>query len=170
MNKLKPIDCRILFELVKDSRKSDRQIAKAIKTSQPTVTKRRKFLERTLVQEYTLIPRVDKLGFEILAFTFVKSALKRATLKARKEATLAGREWIMRQPNVIFASSGQGLGWDGLAISLHKDYSDYRAFVQKMKDEMSSAVQEIESFITLTNPERVVKLLSFRYLAESQVF
>ncbi len=41
MKELKPIDYKILFELMKDSHRSDRQLAKALGVSQPTVTRRR---------------------------------------------------------------------------------------------------------------------------------
>jgi len=36
MKELKPIDYKLLFELMKDSHRSDRQIAKALGVSQPT--------------------------------------------------------------------------------------------------------------------------------------
>jgi DNA-binding Lrp family transcriptional regulator len=170
MDKLKPIDCKLLFELIKDSHRSDRQIAEAIRTSQPTVKRRRQILEKTIIQEYTVMPKIDKLGFEILAFTLVKSALKYATLEAKKTAVSKGQEWIMKQTNVIFAASGQGMGLDGLAVSLHKDYSDYRTFVQRMKSETVGMITEIESFITQAKPERVIKRLSLTYLADSNAF
>ena len=48
MKDLKPIDYKILFELMKDSHRSDRQLAKALGVSQPTVTRRRAMLRRKL--------------------------------------------------------------------------------------------------------------------------
>jgi DNA-binding Lrp family transcriptional regulator len=48
---------------------SDRKIAKIVKTSQPTVTRRRTELDKEELLEYTAFPSLKKLGFEILAFT-----------------------------------------------------------------------------------------------------
>src|SRR4030043_213429 len=72
MKQLKSIDYGIISELVKNSRLSDRQLARILKTSQPTVTRRRKMLDNEGLLGYTAIPDLKKLGFEILAFTFGK--------------------------------------------------------------------------------------------------
>ena len=40
--------------------------------SQPTVTRRRSFLEKELIDGYTAIPKWEKLGYEMLVITFVK--------------------------------------------------------------------------------------------------
>jgi DNA-binding Lrp family transcriptional regulator len=48
---------------MKNSRKSDRQLARAIGTSQPTVTRIRSRLEKEgYIKEYTMIPDFGKLG------------------------------------------------------------------------------------------------------------
>jgi DNA-binding Lrp family transcriptional regulator len=72
MIKLKSIDYEIISELIKNSRLSDRQVAKKLGTSQPTVTRRRTQLEKEGMLDYTGVPDLKKLGFEILAFTFGK--------------------------------------------------------------------------------------------------
>jgi DNA-binding Lrp family transcriptional regulator len=41
MGELGPADYELLRELMKDSRRTDRQLAKAARASQPTVTRRR---------------------------------------------------------------------------------------------------------------------------------
>ena len=76
MKELKPIDYKILFELMKDSHRSDRQLAKSLGVSQPTVTRRRAMLEENFIEGYTVIPKFGQIGFEIAAFTFLKSKLK----------------------------------------------------------------------------------------------
>jgi len=45
MTKLKVIDYKILFELTKNSKISDRKLAKKVGVSQPTITRRRAKLE-----------------------------------------------------------------------------------------------------------------------------
>ena len=76
MKELKPIDYKILFELMKDSHRSDRQLAKSLGVSQPTVTRRRAMLEENFIEGYTVIPKFGQIGFEMAAFTFLKSKLK----------------------------------------------------------------------------------------------
>jgi DNA-binding Lrp family transcriptional regulator len=49
MSTLKDVDLKILSELMKNSKASDRQLAKKIGVSQPTVTRRRARLERELI-------------------------------------------------------------------------------------------------------------------------
>ena len=73
MTKLKDIDFKILFGLMKNSKISDRKLAKTVGVSQPTVSRRRARLEKELIDGYTVIPKWGKLGYEILAFTFVKT-------------------------------------------------------------------------------------------------
>src|SRR3989304_1680138 len=101
MKELKPIDYKLLFELMKDSHRSDRQLAKALGVSQPTVTRRRAMLEKSYIDGYTIIPKFGQIGFEIAAFTFLKSKLKQKTGKEKDEALKKMKEWYMNQPNVV---------------------------------------------------------------------
>src|SRR5271169_499223 len=101
MKELKPIDYKILFELMKDSHRSDRQLAKSLGVSQPTVTRRRAMLEENFIEGYTVIPKFGQIGFEMAALTFLKSKLKYKTGAEQTEALQKMREWYMKQPNVI---------------------------------------------------------------------
>jgi len=61
----------VFSELLRNSKKSDRDIAKKLNISQPTVTRIRRKLETSgYISEYTIIPNFPKLGFEICAFIF----------------------------------------------------------------------------------------------------
>jgi DNA-binding Lrp family transcriptional regulator len=53
MEKMKTIDYKLLWELMKNSRNSDRQLARSLGTSQPTVTRRRTILEKSFIEGYT---------------------------------------------------------------------------------------------------------------------
>ena len=57
MKELKSLDYRLLSELIRDSRRSDRELAKVLHVSQPTVTRRRALVEKELIDGYTAIPR-----------------------------------------------------------------------------------------------------------------
>jgi DNA-binding Lrp family transcriptional regulator len=70
---MKDVEVRLLAALMNDSRKSDRELAKAIGVSQPTVTRTRLKLEKEgYIREYTIIPDFLKLGYSICVFTFAK--------------------------------------------------------------------------------------------------
>lgn len=58
MKELKPIDYKLLFELMKDSHRSDRQLAKALGVSQPTVTRRRAMLEKNYIEGIHNYPQI----------------------------------------------------------------------------------------------------------------
>ena len=61
---------KLLFALIKNSKRSDRDLAKTLGFSQLTVTRLRQTLEKEAVKQYTLIPNLPYLDFDIIAFTF----------------------------------------------------------------------------------------------------
>jgi DNA-binding Lrp family transcriptional regulator len=70
----KDIQLRLISELMKNSRRSDRELARALKVSQPTVTRVRTRLEKEgIVKEYTMIPDFAKLGYQIRGVSFAKA-------------------------------------------------------------------------------------------------
>jgi DNA-binding Lrp family transcriptional regulator len=168
MEKLKPVDRGILSELMKNSHRSDRKLSKILKVSQPTVTRRRKVLEREIIEKYTLIPKLEKVGFELVAFTFVKSAFKEATMEQKKAAKQKGKEWVTKKKCVVFAMSGQGLGWDGLAVSFHRSYADYVSFLNQMRTETSDLMVDCQSFLGVIGPEAIIKPLDLTCLAQAE--
>ena len=64
MATLKDMDFKILAELMKNSKASDRNLAKKLGVSQPTVTRRRAALERRRLLDYTAIPNLKELGMK----------------------------------------------------------------------------------------------------------
>ena len=60
----------MISELVKNSRRSDRELAKALGVSQPTVSRIRVRLEKQGIIEYSAVLNLAKLGFEMIAVTF----------------------------------------------------------------------------------------------------
>jgi len=165
MKELDTLDYKLLWELIKDSRRSDRNLAKTLQISQPTVTRRRAKVEK-IIDGYTAIPKFPRIGFEIVAFTFVKSRVKYGVAEKQKEALKKTREWFMKQPNVVFSVSGQGMGWDGVCISFHKSYSDFANFVRTHDSELSDFIVESQTFIADISSETVMKPFHFKYLAD----
>ena len=164
MKELKPIDYRLLFELMKDSHRSDRQIAKTLGVSQPTVTRRRALLEENFIEGYTIVPKFGKIGFEIAAFTFLKSKLERKNGEAFQKL----KDWYMKQPNVILVQEGRGMGWNLLCVSLHERYSDYAAFMRTHDAELSDYVVDSQTF-QADLPGVTIKPFSLKYLANLSI-
>jgi DNA-binding Lrp family transcriptional regulator len=168
MKELKPIDYRILFELMKDSHRSDRQLAKALGVSQPTVTRRRAMLEENFIEGYTVIPKFGQIGFEIAAITFLKSKLKYASGDDKTQALQKVKEWFMKQTNVIMALDGRGLGWDTVCISLHENFGDFASFIRLLDSEMSEWVVESQTFNADLKGGIVIKPFHLKYLASQK--
>jgi Lrp/AsnC family transcriptional regulator for asnA, asnC and gidA len=145
---MKTIELKLLSRLLSDARKSDRQLAKEIGVSQPTVTRIRNKLEKEgYIREYAAIPNFPKIGFEVMAATF--GGWKRALItEERKKFIEAARE-LDRKIGfpVIFVASGIGLEKDLLVISYHHSYSDYREFIDDLRRLPFSDMIDFHSFL-----------------------
>ena len=163
MKELKTIDYKLLFELMKNSHRSDRQLAKSLGVSQPTITRRRALLEKNYIDGYTIIPKFGKIGFEMASFTFLKS-------KPRQETGNVDRlkSWYEKQPNVVLVQDGRGMGWDIVSISFHKSFSAYAAFMRNQEEDLSDLIIESETFhVDLHNGESI-KPFHLKYLSEPE--
>ena len=165
MKELKQIDYKLLFELMKDSHRSDRQLAKALGVSQPTVTRRRAMLEENFIEGYTVIPKFGQIGFEIAAFTFLKSKLKHKTGEEKDEALKKLREWYMKQNNVVLVLDGRGMGWDAVCISLHENFSNFSEFIRAHDSELAEWIVESQTFHADLKTGLVIKPFHLKYLA-----
>ncbi|MGA9387452.1 MAG: Lrp/AsnC family transcriptional regulator [Candidatus Bathyarchaeia archaeon] len=168
MENLKSIDYKILWELVKNSRRSDRELAKILGISQPTVSRRRTILEKTLIDGYTAIPKWENLGYEVLAMTFVKIKAEIASKEKYETTRKKGSQWLMNQPNIIMAGACRGIGVDSFMISLHKNYSDYDDFMRDYRLELGDFINDVQSVLVNLAGKEVLKPLNLKYLAETQ--
>ena len=158
----KELPQQLLRELLKDSKRSDRDLAKVLKVSQPTVTRTRHKLERDgMIQDYTIIPNFKRMGFEILALTFVK--MRPAILSP--ETMENARKYAAQFPNAIFASTGEGLGMTGVIISFHKNYTEYHQRVNQLRVDWKDLTEDIRSFIVALG-EGQYKEFSLKYLRD----
>lgn len=151
---------KLLFELIKGARRSDRELAKVLKISQPTITRKRTRLEMEgYIQEYTIIPSIAKIGYEIIAFTFL------AFTESRPELLQKAREWTKKQPNIVFASDGEGLAMSSIIVSVHKNYSSFSELITNLRIDWQPNLKDVQSFILSVNrPELIIKPFSFKYL------
>jgi DNA-binding Lrp family transcriptional regulator len=163
---LNGVELRLVSELMKNSRRSDRELARAIGTSQPTVSRTIKKLEKQgIIKEYTMIPDFSKLGYKILAVTFVK--LKKALDQEQIEE--AGRIAIESMSTealeVIMLERGLGLGSDGVFITYHEDYSSHVKFIMWLRQFDFLTIEEIESFLISLEDKVRYRPLTFSALA-----
>lgn len=154
---------RLLLELIKNSRKSDREIAKTLKISQPTVTRKRALLEKEgYVREYTVIPNLEKMGYEIMAVSLLTFS------ESKPELMEKAREWCKRQSSILFAEGGEGLGMHSVMVSVHKNYASYSRLITKLREDWQPNLKDVQSFLTsVSRKELAYKPFSFRYLEEN---
>ena len=166
MAPLKDIDFKILAELMKNSKMSDRKLAKILGVSQPTVTRRRARLEKEVIDGYTAVPKWKKLGYEILAFTFVKTKQDLRTKELYDGAVKRGAEFLMKHHNIIMSGGCRGMGKNGFIISVHKSYSDMDDFLADHKREIGDMCVDIDTILVNLGGNQILKPLHFKYLAE----
>lgn len=155
---------KLLYEMMKNSKRSDRAIANIIGVSQPTITRMRQRLEKTgYILDYTIVPDLKKLGFEIAAFTFVNTA-KTGT----KEPSENVEKWIESNSKIVFAASGDGLnGKNSVIITMHKDFTDYSEFMSEFRSKWAVNIRDIDSFLVPLRG-RIPKRFGFKYLENIQ--
>jgi len=150
---------RLLLELLKDSKRSDRELAKVLGVSQPTVSRMRsRLVKERVIREFTVIPDFVKMGYEITAITCFRA-------KYKIELIEKAEKWSKEHPNVIFAGSAQGMGKNGLMISLHKDYADFDSLISELLVEFGDDIEEHGTLI-VNLKGTISKPLSLAYLAE----
>jgi len=163
---MKDRELRLVSELFKNSRRSDRELAKALGISQPTVSRMIRKLEKDgVIKERTIIADFRKLGIELVAFTFGVWSQEKIKDYPQDERVGKAESFLSRHPNVVFASSGQGLGMERMMVSLHKSYHDYSEFMRQARAEWEGLVR-LDSFITSLDSDVVPLPFSLRNLGK----
>lgn len=168
MIKLKDIDRRIISDLLKNSKQSDRQLGKKLGVSQATITRKRKMLERELIEGYTIVPNWEKLGYELFVITFVKIRPGIASKTRYQEVRERGLKYLMTQPNILMTAASRGMGMDAFNLAVFKSYAEYDEWFKTFRLEMGDLADEIQSVIVNLKGKEVIKPLHFKYLAEAQ--
>jgi DNA-binding Lrp family transcriptional regulator len=146
---------RLLCELMKNSRRSDRDLAKILGFSQPSVSRLRKILEKEAILQYTAIPDFSYLGFDLIVFTFYR--MKDSSHPPMEKA----EKLLKKQPNVVFSSEGQGMEVDRVMMSVHIDYADFSEFHQKFRRELGSSIESFRTFIVSLRGHEISRLFTF---------
>jgi len=166
MIKLKDIDRKIISDLLKNSKQSDRQLGKKLGVSQATITRKRKMLERELIEGYTIVPNWEKLGYELFVITFVKIRPGIASKTRYQEVRERGLKYLMTQPNILMTAASRGMGMDAFNLAVFKSYADYDEWFKTFRLEMGDLADEIQSVVVNLRGKEVIKPLHFKYLAE----
>jgi len=151
----------LLFALIKNSKRSDRDLAKTLGFSQPTVTRLRQTLEKEAIEQYTLIPSLPYLDFDIIAFTFSR------TKELVHPLWDKGKKWAATQPNVVFVSTGQGMNSDAIMVSVHKNYADFVKFYHIFRRDWGKYLADFKIFLMSIKGSVQLKPFSFNYLIDA---
>ena len=170
MKKLKDVDYKIISELMKNSRISDRKLATIVGVSQPTVSRKRAMFEKEGLVEYNTTLNLIKFGFEIMAFIFASWKHEfRKDMNTNSEAfKKKTRAFFSKHPNILYASTGRGLGMARarMFISLHRSYADYAKFMTELEEQWGRYLEKNEIFIISLKSDSILRPLTFKYLAE----
>lgn len=149
----------VLRELIANGRRTDKEMAKRLGYSQPTVTRTRKKLESEgYISKYCIIPDMGRMGYELLAVVAF------ASTKEKEDVIKKGTAWTMKNKSIIFASMGEGFnGRTRLIITIHKNFTDYEAFLSDFRRRWTKhGLTNLTSFII---PLRsVIKMVAFEEL------
>ncbi len=163
---MKDIELKVVIELLKNSHRSDRELARAVGVSQPTISRIKEKLEKQeTIKEYTIIPDYLQLGFELMSMTFtkMKGPLSKEILddlKKRVRNTMSGHPSAL-----ILGNTGIGCNADYVAIAFHRTYGEYSEFMKDIKGFPNVNINETKSFIIDLNEKDQAQPLSFQHLA-----
>ena len=162
------VELKLISELMKNSRRSDRELAKAVGVSQPTVSRLIGRLEKEgKIKEYTMIPDFRQFGYNIMAVVFLG---KQETM--REEERLALRKAAVemeKKPShaAMVVVNGIGLNKGRMIILFCKDYSDYHEQMKTIKNLPHINSGEVDSFLVDLNDYRNFRNLSMKEVARA---
>jgi len=163
---IRAIQLSVLSELMKNSRISDRELARKLRKSQPTISRTRAKLEQEgYIKEYTLIPNLTKLGYEIASVVFVRTKGHPDRAEMEKIKNIA-HEWEKKLAfNSILAIQGEGLGHQAVIISFHRNFAAYRDFIDQIKSFPYIDIENVQSFLISVSTAYAYRSLTFSTLA-----
>jgi len=147
---VKEFERKLLSELLKNSRRSDRELAKAIGTSQPTTTRLRTKLEKEgYIKEYTVIPRFSKIGYHILAFSFLKVETPITDKELEKLKNIIPEKLAEKPSGIVLVKPCMGGPFDTVMVSFHQDYASFDNFRVALKN--NTVINIIDLIVFLVN-------------------
>ena len=165
---MREIEWMVLSELMKNAKLSDRDMARKIGSSQPTVTRVRRKLEKNgYIREYTVIPNFRKLGYEILAVTLFKYKKRTDAEKTKKVKKMLGDSFKNDGPfEIIMAEMGMGGRYNAIMISIHRDYKSFMGLMNWAQQFYDLELDEVGSFLVNLAAEVRFQPLTFASIAK----
>ena len=158
----KELPQKLLRELLKNSKQSDRELAKRLNVSQPTISRARHKLEKSgMIKDYTIVPDFKKMGFGLLAINLAKIRPAVLSPGMREKA----KEFIEKFSNTIFASTGEGMGMNAVDIAFYRSFAEYHKRANLMRTEWKDIIEDLQSFIVPIE-EGEFKRFSLAYLGD----
>jgi len=162
----KDVELRLISELMKNCHRSDRELAKAIRVSQPTVTRTRTRLEKEgIIKEYTMIPDFVKLGYEIMGVSFgrLNEPQKDGTAQESQEAVA---EVERKHPYAnLMAVRGNGIGKAVMFITFYRNYAAYAKAMQVAKQILHVGFDNLDGFLVDLNDKNNYRILTMAQIA-----
>jgi DNA-binding Lrp family transcriptional regulator len=167
---MKDVELRLIAELMKNSRRSDRELARALGVSQPTISRMIRKLEKEgYIKEYTIIPDFSKLGYEIMGITSIH-VHEQPSKEGFKEIKRMTAEVEKRNPHAfLMAVNGLGNNKNRLFITFYEDYDAYGKAMNLTRQLPFADVESLESFLVNLKDETNYRLLSMSAIAEHLV-
>jgi len=154
---------------MKNSHRSDRELARALHISQPTVSRNRERLEKEgYINEYTVIPNFQKLGYHLFALTFFtwNKDLSKDEMEEAKKWALEQSRSVSSTVVMIERGIGFGLNYDSFMASFHKNYTSYAELMGEVKKARYLDRARVDSFIVNLDDEVHYRYLTFSTLAK----
>ncbi len=161
MEELKDIEIRIVVELMRNSRRSDREIARVVGVSQPTVGRIiRKLEKRGVIKEYTMIPNFQMLGFAVMGLT-------RYQLPPEPfPGSATARKALMERYGCLLAVEGMSQNANRQIVSLYETYSEYWNAMNFLKTLPSVDTDKIDSLLVDLNDQTGFRHIGMSTIAE----
>jgi hypothetical protein len=121
----------------------------------------RKVLEKEGIEQYTVIPNLAYMGFDIVALTFAR------TKELVQPLWDDGKNWAKEHPNAVFVSTGQGIDADAVMVSVHKDYADFVKFYQIFRRDWGKYLEDFKIFLISISGSAIMKHFTFNYLIDA---
>lgn len=144
----KDLELKLLIELIKDSRRSDKELSKELGISPVAVKKLILKLEKEgIIKEYTIIPDFTKIGFEIMSITFAKMKDEGSKDELEAIGNKIGQLFDENPPPSLISMGGIGIDPNRVFLTVHRNYGEYSELFRRVKRHPQMEALSVKSFL-----------------------